>query len=124
MQLNGQIHTYVSLPPGKDPPSSSGINFVGAGVGPGACLNASDLKMEETGCSKILIPVYNAIMRHMSLEGNSNIHCYKKLSDFISFKPCIVVNQTRNDQPTNAILLLFFLNIIYYNPSKSVQHHL
>jgi len=33
-------------------------NFIGDGIGPRFCLNASGLKMEETGCSETTITTY------------------------------------------------------------------
>jgi hypothetical protein len=61
MDLNGQIHTSASLPPG-----SQVTNFIRDGMGPRFCLSASGLKMEETGCSETTILAYEII------------HCRKK----------------------------------------------
>jgi hypothetical protein len=53
MDLNGQIHASASLLP-----ESPLTNFI---MSPRFCLNASGLKMEETGCSETTVPAYEII---------------------------------------------------------------
>ena len=50
MNLNGQIQASASLPPG-----SPITNCIGDGKGHIFCLNASGLKMEETGFSETTV---------------------------------------------------------------------
>ena len=47
--MNGEIHASASLPP-----ENPFTNFIGDGMGPRFCLNASGLKMVERGCSIFL----------------------------------------------------------------------
>lgn len=54
----------ASLPPG---------NFIGDVVGPGFCLSASGLKMEETGCSETTIQAYYVTRRHIPVEVNYSL---------------------------------------------------
>jgi hypothetical protein len=59
MDMNGEIHASASLPP-----ESPVTNFIGDCMGPRFCLNASGLKMQETGCSETTIPAYEIIQCH------------------------------------------------------------